>query len=178
MFINPYFLASTLTIDSVILGKQKNFPIALLMLLSGLFHVFFFSFGLYLGNQLVSLMGSVDHWLVLAVFSLLGLSCLKYFITPINLDIEITNSWIKIFIITLTLSIDAAAVGAVSKGIIETPLVVIISIGILSPLFVLIGRKIRNYLFNKNEKLLKLFEGILYLSIGIGVVVSHLKGGF
>ena len=178
MTVNPLILATSITIDSVVLGKQKSFSAFSLMSIASVFHVVALSIGLVLGEKLIHLIGHFDHWVAFTVFGLLGTSCIKAFLVPEQMETSETQSWLKVLLITLVLSFDAAAVGATSKGIIADPFTVIASVAILSPLFVLLGKGLLRFLHNRNEQFLKLFEGCLFWSIGIGIVVSHISGGF
>ena len=178
MTVNPFILATSITIDSVVLGKQKSFSSFSLMTIASAFHVIAFSLGLLLGEQLIHMIGHFDHWVAFAVFGLLGTSCIKVSLVPEHMETSETQSWSKILLITLVLSFDAAAVGANSKGFIAEPLTVIALVAILSSLFVLLGKRLRRFLHNRNEQFLKLFEGCLFWSIGIGIVISHTSGGF
>jgi len=178
MTVNPLILATSITIDSVVLGKQKSFSSFSLMSIASVFHVAAFSLGLVLGEQLIHLIGHFDHWVAFTVFGLLGTSCMKVFLVPEHMETSEAQSWSKIILITLVLSFDAAAVGATSKGFIADPFTVIASVAILSPIFVFLGKRLRRFLHIRNEQLLKLFEGCLFWSIGIGILVSHTSVGF
>ena len=86
------------------------------------------------------------------------------------------DHWVSFAVFAL--SIDAAAVGASSKGLIEEPLYVLVSIGLLSPAFIFVGSLAKDWLTKSNGALLKFVEGSLFISIGIMIVLSHISGGF
>jgi putative Mn2+ efflux pump MntP len=178
MLINPEMLAVSVTLDSVVLGKQRYFPIKFIMALSSFFHVTAFGFGLFLGEQLIGLIGHFDHWVSFAVFGLLGVSCYKVILLPDKKDQIELKSMPKLLLAVFALSIDAAAVGASSKGLIEEPLYVLASIGLLSPAFIFVGSLAKVWLTTRNDNLLKFIEGSLFVSIGAMIVFSHISGGF
>jgi len=178
MTINPLILAASITMDSVVLGKQKSFSIIPLMLFASFFHVGALALGLSLGGQLTALIGHFDHWLAFAVFGLLGASCFKDFLVSDESSATEAHSWLKLIFISLALSIDAAAVGATSQAIISDRFAVLLSVAILSAFFVFIGKKLSHFLHNRNELFLKLLEGVLFWSIGISILISHISGGF
>ena len=178
MLINPELLAISVTLDSVVLGKQRFFPLKLISSLSSVFHVLAFGFGLLLGEQLIGLIGHFDHWVSFAVFGLLGISCYKVILLPGKKDQIELKSISKLILTVFALSIDAAAVGASSKGLIEEPLYVLVSIGLLSPAFIFVGSLAKDWLTTSNGALLKFVEGSLFISIGIMIVLSHISGGF
>jgi len=68
--MNPLLIAISVTLDSLVLGKQRTFALAPLMLIAGVAHLSAFGTGLLLGEQLVMVIGDVDHWVALAVFGL------------------------------------------------------------------------------------------------------------
>ena len=178
MLINPEMLAVSVTLDSVVLGKQRYFPIKFIMALSSFFHVTAFVFGLFLGEQLIGLIVHFDHWVSFAVFGLLGVSCYKVILLPDKKDQIELKSVPKLLLAVFALSIDAAAVGASSKGLIEEPLYVLASIGLLSPAFIFLGSLAKVWLTTRNDNLLKFIEGSLFISIGAMIVFSHISGGF
>ena len=178
MLINPEMLAVSVTLDSVVLGKQRYFPLRLIMVLSSFFHVIAFGFGLFLGEQLIGLIGHFDHWVSFAVFGLLGVSCYKVILLPDKKDQIELKSFPKLLLAVFALSIDAAAVGASSKGLIEETFYVLASIGLLSPVFIFAGSLVKDWLTVRNSNLLKFVEGSLFISIGSMIVFSHISGGF
>jgi len=176
--MNTVLIAISVTMDSLLLGKQRAFSTLNLMLSASIVHVMAFGFGLLLGETLVGLVGKFDHWVALIVFGLLGLSCLKsaafaeYHVEP---DVD---SWPKLLLMIFGLSIDAAAVGATSGGLIVKPVATLAAIGLFAPVFVVLGRGVLNALTTNHARLLKLFEGILFWVVGTTIVLSHTQGGF
>lgn len=176
--MNPLLIAISVTLDSVLLGKQRTFSLVQLMLSACFVHVFAFGIGLILGEQLVLFIGHVDHWVALAVFSFLGLSCMKAVLFDETRLEQLADSWPKLALLMVGLSIDAAAVGATSQGLLMRPFTTLIVIGLLAPIFVYIGRRITGALTHTRERVLKLIEGCLFWSIGASIVVTHTQGGF
>jgi len=176
--MNAVLIAISVTMDSLLLGKQRAFSTLNLMLSASIVHVIAFGFGLLLGETLVGLVGKFDHWVALIVFGLLGLSCLKsaafaeYHVEP---DVE---SWPKLLLMIFGLSIDAAAVGATSGGLLVKPVATLAAIGLFAPVFVVLGRGVLNALTTNHARLLKLFEGVLFWVVGTTIVLSHTQGGF
>ena len=176
--MNAVLIAISVTMDSLLLGKQRAFSTLNLMLSASIVHVMAFGFGLLLGETLVGLVGKFDHWVALIVFGLLGLSCLKsaafaeYHVEP---DVD---SWPKLLLMIFGLSIDAAAVGATSGGLIVKPVATLAAIGLFAPVFVVLGRGVLNALTTNHARLLKLFEGVLFWVVGTTIVLSHTQGGF
>jgi putative Mn2+ efflux pump MntP len=176
--MNAVLIAISVTMDSLLLGKQRAFSTLNLMLSASIVHVMAFGFGLLLGETLVGLVGKFDHWVALIVFGLLGLSCLKsaafaeYHVEP---DVE---SWPKLLLMIFGLSIDAAAVGATSGGLLVKPVATLAAIGLFAPVFVVLGRGVLNALTTNHARLLKLFEGVLFWVVGTTIVLSHTQGGF
>jgi len=59
--MNPLLIAISVTLDSLVLGKQRTFALAPLMLIAGVAHLSAFGTGLLLGEQLVMVIGDFDH---------------------------------------------------------------------------------------------------------------------
>jgi len=175
--INPYLLASSITFDTIVLGKQKSFSTITLILFSAGFHALAFTIGLVLGQNLINLIGHIDHWISFAIFTFLGSFSIQAFL---NFDkdnkISQVKSYIELFLIAAVLSIDAAIIGASSSNLITTPHFVIFLIAISSAVFVFIGKYINDLINAYNQKFLKLFEGLLFWSVGLGILISHING--
>jgi putative Mn2+ efflux pump MntP len=176
--MNPVLIAISITLDSIVLGKQRVFGLAPLMLSACLIHVFAFGTGLMLGEQFVMRIGHVDHWVALAVFGLLGLSCVKSAVFVEGGENPIIKSWPKLTLVVFGLSIDAVAVGATSEGLITEPLATLVAVGLCAPMFVYVGRKLSRAITGNRARTLRLVEGCLFWTIGASIVISHTQGGF
>ena len=176
--MNPVLIAISITLDSIVLGKQRVFGLAPLMLSACLVHVFAFGTGLMLGEQLVMRIGHVDHWVALAVFGLLGLSCIKSAVFIESFETPIIESWPKLTLVVFGLSIDAVAVGATSEGLITEPLATLVAVGLCAPMFVYVGRQLSRAITGNRARALRLVEGCLFWAIGASIVISHTQGGF
>jgi putative Mn2+ efflux pump MntP len=176
--MNPVLIAISITLDSLVLGKQRVFGLAPLMLSACLVHVVAFGTGLMLGEQLVMRIGHVDHWVALAVFGLLGLSCVKSAVFVESSETPIIKSWSKLILVVFGLSIDAVAVGATSEGLITKPLATLVAVGLCAPMFAYIGRRVSRAITGGRERTLRLVEGCLFWTIGASIVASHTQGGF
>ncbi len=176
--MNAVLIAITVTMDSLLLGKQRAFSTLKLMLSASVVHVMAFGFGLLLGETLVGLVGKFDHWVALVVFGLLGLSCLKTAAFAEYQTEPFVESWPKLLLMIFGLSIDAAAVGATSGGLIVKPVATLVAIGLSAPFFVALGRGVLHALTTNHARFLKFFEGILFWVVGATIVFSHTQGGF
>ena len=176
--MNPLLIAISVTLDSLVLGKQRTFALAPLMLIAGVAHLSAFGTGLLLGEQLVTVIGDVDHWVALAVFGLLGLSCMKSALFVDGRASPIVKSWPKLLLVVFVLSIDAAAVGATSEALLARPVATLVAVGLCAPLFVYAGRRVARAMTANRERVLRVIEGGLFWAIGASIVISHTQGGF
>ena len=174
--VNPYVIAASITMDTVVLGKQRGTSWLLLSSVAIFTHISAYAVGLFLGSSLTNAIGFYDHWLAMALFGYLGLNCFKAVFTKSTQTFD-TGNFFAIVIACFGFSIDAAAVGATTQNIIKDPLQVILGIALFTPLFIYLGKKMGHFLKRKSDIYLKIAEGVIFWSIGIGILVSHASLG-
>lgn len=161
----------------VCLKKFKLKKVLRMALLFGLFQGLMPLIG-YLGGQTFSgLINSFDHWIA---FGLLGIIGGKMFIEglkPIDPHCEINVNpfkWKTLITLAFATSIDALATGIVFVPFPDKIEIAIISIGIISFLFSILGVYLGVHFRNKIKINVELLGGIILIGIGLKVLLEHL----
>ncbi len=121
--MNSYFtitLALGVSIDSFVVGRHINHRIFTALFLVSFSHFLFFLTGLYAGEFFYKLVGPFMNWLAFIIFLYLTYDALKNFFYESK--IILIDNIKKIILITIPLSIDAFAVSASSKSLINDPI--------------------------------------------------------
>lgn len=144
------------------------------------FHFGLFQFlmpvaGWFIGEYVVQFVESFDHWIAFLLLGFVGLKMIISFFKH-KPDKELSNpsKGFELIILSIATSIDAFVIGlsfALLKVDIWYPAVII---GIVTALLSILGIKIGNFLGKKFGTVMELIGGIILISIGIKVLISHL----
>ena len=144
------------------------------------FHFGFFQGGMtvlgwLLGSTIAGLISNVDHWVALGLLLYVGVGMIR---AGLNSEVDgylSDPSRGKILmVLCVATSIDAMAVG-LSMAFIETPLLfAALLIGVVTYLLSMIGLSAGDRLGMKFGKKMEILGGLILVSIGIRIVVSHL----
>ncbi len=140
----------------------------------GLFQFLMPVIGWYLGSTVEPLIANVDHWIAFLLLVIIGGKMIK---TAFSKEKELLNSdpsrGIKLIILSVATSIDALAVGfslALLRYNIWYPSILI---GIITAALSLIGLFVGNRLGNKFGNIVEVCGGVILISIGIKIVLTH-----
>ena len=173
--MNLYFtitLALGVTIDSFVVGRHIKHRIFISLFLVGLAHFIFFFVGLHAGDLFYKLVGPFMHWLAFLIFAYLTYDAVKNFFHETK--VLLTDNIKKIILITIPLSIDAFAVSASSKSLIESPMLGLILVSIFAPFFCFIGYQTTHRLAKISHRGLYFVETIFFLGLAISVLTEHI----
>ena len=132
--------------------------------------------GYFLGNNYKYLITSIDHWIIFALLSFIGMKMIKE--SFCNCSEENINDCIDfktMIILAIATSIDALAVG-ITFAFLETNIIIsAFLIGIITCILSIIGVKIGNKFGDKYESKAELAGGIILVFIGIKILLEHLN---
>lgn len=174
----------TISILSGNQDKKHYFPQVLKLPFSfSLAHVFFISFGWFLGFNLDKFFTAIDHWLAFLLLLFVGSKMLFGSLKKQNRKTNFFQKKKKennisdnknLFLICIATSIDAFALGLsfafLGINILIPTLTVFIIIFLTSLLAIFLGKKINQKFSQKIE----IFGGILLILIGIKILFEHL----
>ena len=131
--------------------------------------------GYILGSKFEHLIVSIDHWVIFGLLSFIGMKMIK---ESFNKDCENRNDSIEfktMLILAIATSIDALAVGITFAFLDTNILFAILMIGIITWIVSILGVKIGDRFGDKYENKAELAGGIILVSIGIKILLEHLK---
>lgn len=130
--------------------------------------------GWYLGSTVEPLIAEIDHWIAFLLLAIIGGKMIKAaFSKQKELQSSDPSRGIKLIILSIATSIDALAVGfslALLRYNIWYPSILI---GIITAVLSLIGLFAGNRLGNKFGNIVEVCGGVILISIGIKIVLTH-----
>ncbi|MFA6978261.1 MAG: manganese efflux pump MntP family protein [Ignavibacteriaceae bacterium] len=140
----------------------------------GLFQFLMPVFGWYLGSTIEPLIAEIDHWVAFLLLAIIGGKMIKAaFSKEKEVQASDPSRGISLIILSVATSIDALAVGfslALLRYNIWYPSILI---GIITAVLSLIGLFAGNRLGNKFGNIVEVFGGVILISIGIKIVLTH-----
>lgn len=140
----------------------------------GLFQFLMPVIGWYLGSTIEPLIAEIDHWIAFILLAIIGGKMIKAaFSKEKELQTSDPSRGISLIILSIATSIDALAVGfsfALLRYNIWYPSVLI---GIITAALSLIGLFAGNRLGNKFGNIVGVCGGVILISIGIKIVLTH-----
>ena len=141
----------------------------------GLFQALMPIIGWFLGIRIASLMGGIDHWVVLVLLSFVGIRMIR---SGLDHDSEAfscdPSRGRTLLLLALATSIDALAIGLslamLDIDILEPSVI----IGVVAATLSVVGLIIGNRLGQTFGKRAEIFGGLILIAIGTRVVLSHL----
>lgn len=140
----------------------------------GLFQFLMPVIGWYLGSTIEPLIAEIDHWIAFILLAIIGGKMIKSaFSKEKELQTSDPSRGISLIILSIATSIDALAVGfsfALLRYSFWYPSVLI---GIITAALSLIGLFAGNRLGNKFGNIVEVCGGVILISIGIKIVLTH-----
>jgi len=132
-------------------------------------------FGWFLGERIAHLISEFDHWIALALLTLVGgkMAIDGLFGHPENKKLKI-SSYKVVLTLAIATSIDAFAVGFTFSTLNQTIWYPAAIIGITTLLFSLAGIWLGRTMGHRFQKSAEIIGGILLIAIGIKIVIEHL----
>ena len=131
--------------------------------------------GYILGSKFEHLIVSIDHWIIFALLSFIGIKMIK---ESFRKDSENCNDDIRfktMFVLALATSIDALAVG-ITFAFLEINIVLaVLMIGMITWIISIWGVRIGNRFGDKYENKAEFAGGVILILIGIKILLEHLQ---
>ncbi len=140
----------------------------------GIFQALMPLIGYFIGMFFHSILNNIDHYIAFILLSIIGIKMIKDSFSEIkennNLD------FINMLILSIATSIDAFSAG-ITLSILDVNIYYSISfIGIITFILSFIGTKIGSYFGNKYKNISERFGGIILISLGTKILLSHIFG--
>ena len=130
--------------------------------------------GYFLGAQFQEMIEAYDHWIAFGLLFLIGANMIREAVWGKEEQQDGSLGFKTMFLLAIATSIDALAVG-VSFACIQVKLwTSVLSIGITTFLFSVLGVKIGNVFGSKYEKSAGIVGGIILILIGLKILLEHL----
>ncbi|NLO18630.1 MAG: manganese efflux pump [Ignavibacteria bacterium] len=157
-------------------GKTTNRQKFRLSFHFGLFQFFMPILGWFVGCSIVEYIACFDHWIALAVLSLIGVKMINEGVDKEKSALykkDITKGF-SLIALAIATSIDALAVGF-SIGVVEQDIVFpSLLIGVIAAIMTLLGIQLGEKFSFKFGGKATVFGGIVLILIGIKIVIEHL----
>ncbi len=166
--------------SGIILKKFDWRTVLRMALLFGIFQAIMPLVGWSVGIWFKSYIEVYDHWIALVLLSLLGVKMIREGTATDEENNERVKTicplkWSSLFMMALATSIDALATGIVfipfSTVLLCWALVII---GVVSVFFSILGSYIGVHFGNKLSFNIEIFGGIMLISIGLKIFISHM----
>jgi putative Mn2+ efflux pump MntP len=143
----------------------------------GLFQSLMAFLGWLLGSTIASLIANFDHWVAFALLAYVGINMIRSGLSQEKERVMPNPSRGRMLVIlAVATSLDAMAVG-LSMAMIGGPVALpIVLIGVVTLTLSTIGILTGNKLGEKFGKRMEIIGGVILITIGVRVVISHLFG--
>ena len=140
----------------------------------GLFQAIMPLIGYLLGSTLGDTIIKIDHWVAFALLTILGSNMLIDVFSNKSDEGNCELTFKAMLPLAIATSIDALAVG-ITFAFLKVNIILSISlIGIITFIMSFMGVKIGNKFGNKFEKKAQILGGVILISIGIKILLTHL----
>lgn len=156
-------------------GKQKmrNADVLKISLSLAIFQAMMPVLGWILGSTVKEYIEAYDHWIALALLSILGIRMIKEGLSPEKEYSKNPAQWKVLIPMSIGTSIDALAVGITFSFWVDNMFVPALTIGIVTLVAALMGiytgKKVGARMANKAG----IIGGIILIIIGIKIVIEH-----
>lgn len=140
----------------------------------GLFQFLMPIVGWIAGEQFLTIISAVDHWIAFGLLSLIGGNMIResFQTAEKNIRFDITKGW-SLVNLSFATSVDAFAVG-LSLAVLDVGIVgPSIVIGVVASLMTLIGLRLGEQLSSRFGKRMEFLGGAILISIGLRVLLAH-----
>lgn len=131
--------------------------------------------GYYLGTLFQDIINRIDHWIAFTLLFLIGVNMIREAFKKEENNYNDNVDFKTMIVLAIATSIDALAIGITFSIVNVNMPVAIISIGIITFVMSLIGVKIGNKFGNKFQNKAQFAGGIILISIGLKILLDHLK---
>jgi putative Mn2+ efflux pump MntP len=114
-----------------------------------------------------------DHWIALALLSLVGLHMIKEAFSDEEERAPVVAGWRSLLVLSIATSIDALAVGVSLPTLGTPPVLSLVTIGIVTLLFSAGGAAFGRFLGERFGRGMEIAGGLALIAIGIRIVVDH-----
>lgn len=135
--------------------------------------------GYLLGSTFADIVSAFDHWVAFVLLLLIGVNMIKESLEKDDADCDckkkVNNGFgfTTMFTLAVATSIDALAIGVTFAFFKVAIIPAIITIGITTFIFSVIGLKIGNIFGCKYKSHSELFGGIILILIGLKILIEH-----
>lgn len=145
--------------------------------LFGLFQGLMPLIGYFGGRTFANTLGQYDHWIAFGLLVAIGLKMFIEGLKPIDPHCDTTPNpfrWKTLITLAIATSIDAMATGVIFVPYPERILFAVLSIGLISFVFSLLGVYLGVYFRDKIKLNVELLGGIILIGIGSKILIEHL----
>ncbi len=135
--------------------------------------------GYLLGSTFADIVSAFDHWVAFVLLTLIGGNMIKESVAKDADDCNCSKKendgfgFSTMFTLAIATSIDALAVGVTFAFFKVAIILAIITIGITTFLFSIVGLKIGNIFGCKYKSHAELFGGVILILIGLKILIEH-----
>ncbi|MFA6884169.1 MAG: manganese efflux pump MntP family protein [Paludibacteraceae bacterium] len=164
--------------NGIALRQFRWIPILKMAFLFGLFQGVMPVFGWLLGLGFKSIIEQWDHWIALAILSMLGLKMIHESLSEKKDESESTPAlgWKSLVLLAIATSIDALATGLMFVSCSKIFLLAVLIIGLVSFVFSFVGNTLGIYCGKRFDFKVEILGGVVLIGIGIKIFMEHTLG--
>lgn len=133
--------------------------------------------GCLLGNLFAGLIRRVDHWVAFALLALIGGNMIREALGKPEENSDGSLSFRSMLVLSVATSIDALAVGITLPTVVDTGLLLSVSvIGVTTFLLSALGVRIGAIFGDRLKSKAEIAGGIILIALGIKILIEHLSG--
>lgn len=141
----------------------------------GFFQGFMPVLGYILGSNFEHLIVSVDHWIIFALLSFIGIKMIKEALGGDSENVNDDIGFKTMILLAFATSIDALAVGITFAFLDTNIMIAALLIGIITWVLSVCGVKIGNKFGDKYERKSEFVGGIILVFLSIKILLEHLQ---
>jgi putative Mn2+ efflux pump MntP len=129
--------------------------------------------GYFLGKQFASAITSVDHWIALALLSIIGINMIR---ESRSCDVKTSNSFgfKNMVVLSLATSVDALAIG-ITFAFLQVDIVpAVLTIGVITFAISFAGVKLGSVFGSKFKSKAEIAGGVILILMGLKILLEHL----
>ncbi len=157
--------------------KSGLFRMTVVGLWFGGFQALMPAVGYLLGNLFADLIRQVDHWIAFALLALIGGNMIREALSGPDAPPDDSLAFPAMLVLAVATSIDALAVGITLPTVVDTGLILSVSvIGVTTFLLSALGVRIGAVFGDRLKSKAELFGGLILIALGIKILIEHLAG--
>ncbi len=129
--------------------------------------------GYFLGKQFAGAITSVDHWIALALLSIIGINMIR---ESRSCDVKASNSFgfKNMVVLSLATSVDALAIGITFAFLKVDIVAAVLTIGVITFAISFAGVKLGSVFGSRFKSKAEIAGGIILILMGLKILLEHL----